>query len=84
MVVTEARDVPEGAAPPVPPGPNGVSTEPRPILPPHCRIAAELERRVGAGGARYRIGLELGIPAEWNGRFHLSAAAVLCSPAGQR
>jgi feruloyl esterase len=69
MVVTEARDVPEGPAPPGRPGPNGVSTEPRPILPRHCRITAELERRVGVGGAPYHIGLELRIPAEWNGRF---------------
>lgn len=69
MVVVDARDVPEGPAPREPPGPNGMGAGPRPILPHHCQITARIDQRTGAKGLPYYIGVELRVPAEWNGRF---------------
>jgi feruloyl esterase len=69
MVVTGAHDIAEGPAPRGPSGPNGESTEPLPTMPRHCQITARLEQRTGAGGAPYYIGMELRVPAAWNGRF---------------
>ncbi|WP_343616622.1 tannase/feruloyl esterase family alpha/beta hydrolase [Novosphingobium sp.] len=69
MVVTGVHDVAEGPAPRGPSGPNGESTEPLPTMPRHCQITARLEQRTGAGGEPYYIGMELRVPAAWNGRF---------------
>ncbi|MEO0031153.1 MAG: hypothetical protein RIS94_911 [Pseudomonadota bacterium] len=70
IAVTEAHDVPEGPAPRGPMvGPNGPSAAPQPIIPRHCQIAAKLEQRKGADDAPFFIGIELRIPAAWNGRF---------------
>lgn len=69
LLVTEAHEVPEGPAPRGPAGPNGAASTPRPILPQHCQIAARIDQRAGAGGQPYYIGMELRIPAAWNGRF---------------
>jgi hypothetical protein len=38
-------------------------------MPRHCQITARLEQRTGAGGEPYYIGMELRVPAAWNGRF---------------
>jgi hypothetical protein len=69
LKVLSARDVPEGPAPRLPQSPNGGPEAPAPILPRHCVITAEIDRRTGAEGAPYAIDLELRIPASWNGRF---------------
>lgn len=69
MAITEAQDIPEGPAPAGPMNPNGPPAGPRPDVPHHCRIAAKLDQRTGAGGVPYFIGMELRIPAAWNGRF---------------
>ncbi|MBC2665318.1 tannase/feruloyl esterase family alpha/beta hydrolase [Novosphingobium flavum] len=69
VAITDARDVPEGPAPRGPAGPNGESTDPQPILPEHCQITARIDQRTGAGGEPYHIGMELRIPAQWNGRL---------------
>lgn len=38
-------------------------------LPQHCKLQAEIDPRTGVGGRHYGIGLELRLPAEWNGKF---------------
>jgi feruloyl esterase len=67
--VTEARDVPEGPGPAMPQGPNGGNDAPRPVEPHHCLIRGDIDARTGADGQQYKIGFELRLPAEWNGRF---------------
>jgi feruloyl esterase len=37
--------------------------------PAHCRVTAKLNQRTGADGLPYAIGVELRLPAAWNGRF---------------
>lgn len=69
VVVTDARDVPEGPAPQGPPGPNGISTDPQPVIPHHCVVTARIDQRTGADGNPYYIGMELRVPAQWNHRF---------------
>ena len=50
-------------------GPHGAPSSRARMMPAHCLIQGELERRVGAQGEAYAIKLELRIPDEWNGRL---------------
>jgi Tannase and feruloyl esterase len=38
-------------------------------MPAYCRLSATLDRRTGADGKSYGIGIALALPVEWNGRF---------------
>ncbi len=38
-------------------------------LPANCVVRGTLDPRTGVGGARYGLGFELRMPAQWNGRF---------------
>jgi Tannase and feruloyl esterase len=65
LVVSEAMVVESGPAPANPFEPNATT----PVLPRHCLIRGDLERRVGAQGVSYGIRMELRVPEVWNGRF---------------
>jgi hypothetical protein len=39
------------------------------MLPAHCVVDGEMERRTGHGGKPYAIGFSLALPTDWNGRF---------------
>lgn len=38
-------------------------------VPPHCKVQAKLNERVGIDNKPYAIGIELRLPENWNGRF---------------
>lgn len=62
MVVTSAVALPAS-------GPSGSATG----YPAHCKIAGELNRRVGLDGRPYAIGFDIRLPdAGWNGKFFYS------------
>ncbi len=50
------------AAPGAPPGPPV-------MMPAHCRVDGELDKRTGADGKPYAIKFAIALPAQWNGRF---------------
>ena len=56
----------------VPSGPTSDPFVPTPrtvVLPAHCRVEATINRRTGADGQSYGIGVALALPEDWNGRF---------------
>ena len=49
---------------------GSVTTPSGPVaLPDHCVITGELNRRTGIDGSPYAFGIEIRLPAEWNGKF---------------
>lgn len=38
-------------------------------IPPHCKVVARLNERIGVDNKRYAIGMELRLPEKWNHRF---------------
>ena len=57
VVVNEAKIVPEG---PLPPGPFGAGYAG--LIPEHCRIDGEIDKRVGRDGKPYAIGFAVAMP----------------------
>jgi len=66
LVIEETLTVAAGPAA-VPPG--APSAIPAAVLPAHCLLRATLAPRTAADGQHFGIGLELRLPAAWNGRF---------------
>jgi hypothetical protein len=64
LVINEAKDVTEGKAQP---GPVGRSFDG--IVPAHCRVTGEIDKRIGKNGKPYSIGFTIALPQKWNGRF---------------
>lgn len=65
MVINEAKVILEGKLPPTPfggPAWDGV-------IPEHCRIDGEIDKRIGFEGKPYAIGFAVAMPKDWNGRF---------------
>jgi feruloyl esterase len=50
------------AAPGAPPGPPSV-------VPAHCRVDGQIDKRTGSDGRPYAIKFAVALPADWNGRF---------------
>jgi feruloyl esterase len=48
-----------------------------PPLPAYCRLDAVIDRRTGAGGARYGIGFAMALPEVWNGRLLMQGGGGL-------
>jgi len=82
LAITRAEWVPAGPAEPMPFGMGY-----RGVLPRHCRVDGEIDRRVGASGKPYAIGFALAMPEEWNGRFLFQGGGGLngnvAQPVGQ-
>jgi len=70
FIVETASPVPAGPAP----GPAGASSAP---LPEHCLVQGMIDPRVGADGRDYGVGIEVRMPAAWNGRFLFQGGAGL-------
>ncbi|MFZ0428942.1 MAG: tannase/feruloyl esterase family alpha/beta hydrolase [Acidobacteriota bacterium] len=64
IVINEARTVPEG---PLPPGRFGAGYQG--VIPQHCRVDGEIDKREGRDGKPYAIGFAVAMPKDWNGRF---------------
>jgi pimeloyl-ACP methyl ester carboxylesterase len=58
--ITSAEDLPAGTVPVF----GGAAP-----IPAHCKLQAKLNERIGIDGKPYAIGMELRIPANWNGRL---------------
>lgn len=55
-------------------------------LPPYCKVAGMIERRIGTGGIEFGMGFELRLPDGWNRRFFFQGGAgsdgVIFPPVG--
>ena len=72
--ITNTVFVPAG----IPAAPVSNSEPPlKTALPAYCRIDGVINKRVGAGGAKYGIGFSLALPQSWNGRFLLMGGGGL-------
>lgn len=47
------------------------------MLPAHCIVRAEADRRIGADGKHYAIGIEMRLPLDWNGRLLFQGGGYL-------
>ena len=49
----------------LPAGPRGPAT----VLPPHCHVEGEIDRRTGVDGKSYALRFAVNLPDGWNGRY---------------